>query len=623
MATAVFAVAWAVLLTSPGGPERAVQLVLVVVPLGLGWLLAVRAPASPVAGALAWLAALMVATPVVELRLPVFGAGAWPWQVVGFMVLLLVFPDGLLPGRWWRAVAVCVPGSALLVQAAFLVTMNHHDEPHARSPVTVPEAVWLPVMFAALGVLLAVVVACLAGVVVRYRRGGERTRQQLRWLILAAGSVVLLMVGSWAVNTLAGPHPWAYATFLVGIVLLVPAAVTVAILRHDLFEIDRILSDSVAWVLTMAAAAAALAVLIVGVGYVAGRDSEAGLTGAVFVVAVLLLPLHRRLHDLVGRVLDRDRTVLVARIGRFVERVRDGSAEPEQVEAVLREAVGDPGLVLRLTEVDGGGHVDLSGTVAAAPEGIHVPLRTADTQIGVLVVSPGSARRVRRARLAASAARLPIEVSRLRLGLRRAVQDVADSRRRLMYAVVDERRRLERDLHDGAQQELVAVGMQLRAAQRRLPAGDPVAAELDEAVARLAGTVGTLRRLAHGVRPASLDDGLPAALARLAADCPLPVHLDVAADEVPEVVAVTAYFVVAEATTNVLKHARAGEVRVTVRRSGDGLTIRVADDGVGGAPTGSGLTALRDRVASIGGTLAVASPDGAGTTVEVVLPCAS
>jgi len=118
---------------------------------------------------------------------------------------------------------------------------------------------------------------------------------------------------------------------------------------------------------------------------------------------------------------------------------------------------------------------------------------------------------------------LPIEVSRLRIGLRRALTEVDESRRRLVSATIDERRRLERDLHDGAQQQLVAIGMQLRAAQYRLRPDDPVSDDLELAVERLEATVGELRRLAHSVRPASLDDGLPAALARLGAECPLPV----------------------------------------------------------------------------------------------------
>jgi signal transduction histidine kinase len=549
---------------------------------------------------------------------------AWPWQLTGFLALLLVFPDGLLPGRRWRLVAAGIPVSALAIGVAMTVTMDYAEPRHFTAPVLVPEPIWMPLMIAALAFLLAVVVACGTGVVLRYRRGDERTRQQLRWLILATGAVVVLMVTSWIVTSLELVGPEAYSAFLLGILVLVPAAVAIAVLRHDLFEIDRILSDSVAWLLTTLVAAALLTTGIVLAGYLAGRDSALGLTGAVFLVAVFLLPLHRRLHRAVGKVIDRDRTVLVDRIERFVERVRDGSAEPEEVETVLRSAVRDPELTLLFSDPAGAGLVDLSGTPQVPSANlVSVPLRTASAEIGMILVRAGSMRQLRRVRLAASAARLPIEVSRLRIGLRRALTDVAESRRRLVSATIDERRRLERDLHDGAQQQLVAIGMQLRAAQYRLRAGDPVSDDLELAVERLESTVAELRRLAHGVRPASLDDGLPAALARLGAECPLPVDFEVEETASSEVVTVTAYFVVAEAMANVLKHARASRIGINVERRGDGLRVAVIDDGIGGVPVETGLTALRDRVGSVGGRLTVTSGPTGGTTIEAVLPCAS
>jgi signal transduction histidine kinase len=442
--------------------------------------------------------------------------------------------------------------------------------------------------------------------------------------MLAAGGVVVLMLASWIVTSVGLVGPIAYSGFLLGILVLVPAAVAIAVLRYDLFEIDRILSDSVAWALTTVIAASLLAAGAVITGYVAGRDSVLGLTGSVFLVALLVLPLHRRLHRAVGKVLDRDRTVLVDQIERFVEHVRDGLAEPEAVEEVLRSAVRDPGLTLLLTDLAGTGYVDLEGA-PRSPTGnqLEVSLRTAHSEVGILLASPGSMRRLRRVKLAASVARLPIEVSRLRLGLRRALTEVDESRQRLVSATIEERRRLERDLHDGAQQQLVAIGMQLRAAQRRLPPDDSVANDLDLAVDRLQNTVDELRQLAHGIRPASLDDGLSAALARLGAECPLPVDFAVEDATDSEVVAVTAYFVVAEAMANVLKHAHASHIGISVQHRNGQLHVKVVDDGVGGVPVDAGLTTMRDRVGSVGGRLAVTSEPLGGTTIEAVLPCVS
>ncbi|WP_020388530.1 sensor histidine kinase [Kribbella catacumbae] len=550
------------------------------------------------------------------------GVVAWPWQLTGFLALLLVFPDGLLPGRRWKLVAVGVPVSALVV--GVVMTMDYAVPRYFTTPVLVPQPIWMPLMISALGLLLAVVVACGASVVLRYRRGGERTQQQLRWLILATGIVVVLMVASWIVTSFELVGPEAYFGFLLGILVLVPAAVAIAVLRHDLFEIDRILSDSVAWFLTTLIAAALLTSGVVLTGYLAGRDSVIGLTGSVFLVALVVFPLHRRVHYAVGRVLDRDRTVLIEQIESFVEQVRDGSAEPEEIETVLRTATRDPELTLLLSDPAGTGLVDLTGAARTpSPERIQVPLRTANADIGIILVNPGSMRRLRRVKLAASAARLPIEVSRLRIGLRRALTDVAESRRRLVSATIDERQRLERDLHDGAQQQLVAIGMQLRAAQYKLGMDDPVSGDLELAVERLETTVGELRRLAHGVRPASLDDGLPAALARLGAECPLPVDFEVEETASSEVVTVTAYFVVVEAMANILKHARASRIGINVERHDDGLRVAVRDDGIGGVPADTGLTALRDRVGSVGGRLTVTCGAAGGTTIEAVLPCAS
>ena len=192
------------------------------------------------------------------------------------------------------------------------------------------------------------------------------------------------------------------------------------------------------------------------------------------------------------------------------------------------------------------------------------------------------------------------------------------SRARIVEATADERRRLERDLHDGAQQQIVAAGMRLRSLQQRLPAASPEHAELDAAVEALQDTIAELRRLAHGIRPRRLDDGLPAALRALIADSAIPVELSVADVPTSDVVTTTGYFVVAETYANALKHARAQSISIAITGVNGGIHIEVSDDGLGGAETG--LTSVRDRVASLGGTLTVTSPPGAGTRIVVEIP---
>jgi signal transduction histidine kinase len=217
--------------------------------------------------------------------------------------------------------------------------------------------------------------------------------------------------------------------------------------------------------------------------------------------------------------------------------------------------------------------------------------------------------------------------------LEERVTRLSESREASVDAAEAERRRIERDLHDGAQQRLVAVAMDLGLARERLVAsGDERTAELvgnahDEAKRAIT----ELRELVRGIHPAVLTDrGLDAAISALAARCPVPVdvHVDPGVDEPrrpPAPVETAAYFVVAEALTNVAKHARASSARVRVLRRDDAIVVEVNDDGVGGAVAGEigGLAGLRDRVLAVQGTLRIASPPGGPTTLLAELPCGS
>jgi signal transduction histidine kinase len=199
------------------------------------------------------------------------------------------------------------------------------------------------------------------------------------------------------------------------------------------------------------------------------------------------------------------------------------------------------------------------------------------------------------------------------------------SRARIVAAGDMARRRIERDLHDGAQQRLVSLALQLRAAQTTLPpAAAGLAAELDGVAVGLTEVLDELRALACGIHPAVLGKGgLRAAIATLARRSPVPVRLDVRLDRrLPEPVELAAYYVVAEALTNVAKHAEATSVDVTVLVSAGALRVVVRDDGRGGADVtaGSGLVGLMDRVEALGGRLSLRSPRGWGTNLVIALP---
>ena len=219
-------------------------------------------------------------------------------------------------------------------------------------------------------------------------------------------------------------------------------------------------------------------------------------------------------------------------------------------------------------------------------------------------------------------------VARLDAELRAHVEELRASRARLVAVGDTERRRLERDLHDGAQARLVALAMLLAHARGRAQAEpDEIPELLDEAMSELRTSLAELRELARGINPAVLTErGLAPALDALAAKVPVPVTVDAdadAAERLPAPVAVAAYFAVSEALANVAKYARATEAKVAVRRSNGRVTVDVSDDGIGGAdPThGSGLLGLADRVGALDGTLSLDSPPGGGTRLHIELPC--
>ena len=234
--------------------------------------------------------------------------------------------------------------------------------------------------------------------------------------------------------------------------------------------------------------------------------------------------------------------------------------------------------------------------------------------------------------LAALAAWLEVRAARQLLGPNRAeqleqrVEEIAESRAGLVDAVDAERRRIERDLHDGAQQRLTSLAMNLGLARRTLKDVPPeVMQVIVEAHEEAQAAIDELRDLVRGLHPAVLEDrGLDAALSGIAARAPLPVRLDVElSGQIAPTVEAVAYFTVSEALTNVAKHARAKQVDVSVRTTGDRLRLIISDDGVGGADPsrGTGLTGLRKRAASVDGTLSVLSPLGGPTTITVELPC--
>ena len=551
---------------------------------------------------------------------------AWPLLFAGVTALAWVFPDGRLPSARWRPWAIAATLSYAGLIVCTLVEAVPFSEPFADVPRPFTgvsgAAIGVPLSLCALGSLGALVGAVLA-VRSRLRRATGIERQQLRWLAYAAALVpaaVAICLLEVAVTGDDGPIALAG-----GIVALtaVPAAVGVAILRYRLYEIDRLINRTLVYGVLTAALAAVFAAVSLGIGVAVGSGSTLATAAATLAVALLFGPLRARVQLLVDRRFDRARYAGLQAVQQFLEDLRAGRAAPEATGAMLAQALGDPALELRF-RLDGDVEVDAAGRVLEGPDPpgrMRTPVRRGGLALATVVHDPALGERPDLLDSTIGAAGLAIEIARLRVEVRRQLAEVEASRARIVTAGYEERRRLERDIHDGAQQRLVSIGLALRHLQHQLP--DP--APLDPVVAEVSGAIEELRELARGVRPAGLDDGLGHALRALAARSRLRTRIDVTDERFEDRIETAAYFVASEALANAAKHARAATVAVAATRSNGSLVVRVRDDGVGGAvpSEGSGLAGITDRVAALGGSVSVTSPPGRGTEVVAELPCGS
>ena len=303
---------------------------------------------------------------------------------------------------------------------------------------------------------------------------------------------------------------------------------------------------------------------------------------------------------------------------------------PERADLrdALARALGDPALELAFWMPELSRYVDAGGAPAELP-GEDDARRTV-TEIDhhgehVAAIVHDRAQDTETVRAAGAATALTLENQRLDAELRARLVELRASRARLVEAADGERRRLERNLHDGAQSRLVALALNLRLARMSVADGSDTAALLDGSIDELGQSLKELRDLARGIHPAVLSErGLEPAVRALAARAPVPVDIvGQAAGRLPAAVETAAYFVVSEALTNVSKYAHARHATVRVERVDGQLLVEVSDDGVGGASAsqGSGLRGLADRVAALSGTLDVTSPPGRGTQLRARLPC--
>jgi signal transduction histidine kinase len=615
---------------------------------GAGLVLAIRRPANPIGWLLLAnglvLVAHQVATPYADYAvledpdaLPggewavLFHERAWPTLFICVTAIALVFPDGRLPSPRWRRIAIVAGASFAALTVVSLLSAERYSEKfeHVASPL--PElsesVVGLPFMISGLGSLAGLVAAALA-VRTRMKRASLVERLQLRWLAFAALLVPTAVVASLIESTLTGSE--GAVTMIAPVVALtaIPVAIGVAVMRYRLYEIDRLINRTLVYVTLTAALAATFAAISLTLGVAIGSGSTLPTAAATLVVVLLFRPLRSRVQTLVDRRFDRARYEGLRKIERFLEELRAGRAAPEATGEVMAEAIGDPGLELFFWLPAEEVHVDALGhAVDELPTagGARTPVRRGGLELATVVHDRALAERPDLLESVIEAAGLAIEIARLRVEVRRRLAEVEESRARIVTAGYEERRRLERDLHDGAQQRLVSIGLALRHVQGQLPTPSPEAAELNATVEEVSDAIEELRELARGVRPAGLDDGLSPALRELASRSPLQTKVEATEERFEDKLETAAYFVASEALANAAKHAHASHVALSAARQNGQLVICIRDDGVGGAipSEGSGLTGMTDRVAALGGSLCVESPAGHGTVVTAELPCES
>jgi signal transduction histidine kinase len=325
----------------------------------------------------------------------------------------------------------------------------------------------------------------------------------------------------------------------------------------------------------------------------------------------------------------RARMIQSGAVSELVARLSETPQRGELRDALAR-ALGDESLELAYWLPERNRFVDVQGHPVKLPDPgtdrAVTKVKREGSYVAALVHDPVLDEQHGHVEAVCSAASLALENERLEAELRAKVEELRDSRQRMLRIGLEERRRLERDLHDGAQQRLVSTALSMRLARARLRE-QPEAAEqlLNGASEELDAALDELRELARGIHPAVLSDrGLDTALEALAHRTPLPVELEATPGRrLPEAVELAAYFVVSEALTNVVKYADATHATVNVASENGRVVVQVADDGVGGADPerGTGLRGLADRLAVLEGRLEIDSPPGRGTTVIARIPC--
>jgi len=582
----------------------------------------------------------------------------WIWfvgVVFGVTFVPLLFPNGHLPSRRWRPVA-WLAGAGLgvfVVGSAFLPGVIPGTDNASVNPFgfggTIGHTVFGAMRPVGTFLLLLAGLLSLASLVFRYRSSGRTQREQLRWLIFSGLVVGIgILVGVFVGTLVSDPRVAtdienAISSFTV---MTIPIAIGIAILRRGLYDIDLVLNKTVVYGALAAFITGVYVAIVVGLGTLVGRGGQPNVALSILatgVIAVAFQPVRERVQRFANRLVYGKRATPYEVLSEFSDRLGGTYDTEDLLPRMARILAEGTGAIRTDVWLASGSELrpDASWPQDAPvlprlpadpfPE-TFFPVRHQGELLGALSLekrageSPSATEQKLVEDLAGQAG-LVLRNGRLTEELRQRLEDLQASRQRLVAAQDEERRKIERNIHDGAQQQLVALAIQLKLAEQLI---DRDADKAKTLLGQLQGAAGSaledLRDLARGIYPPLLaDQGLAAALEAQARKAAVPVSVESdGMGRFSQDVEATVYFCTLEALNNVAKYA--GATRATIRlANGEGyLRFEIQDDGVGFDPNatgyGTGLQGMADRLAAQGGELHVTSSPGSGTTIEGRVP---
>jgi signal transduction histidine kinase len=586
----------------------------------------------------------------------------WLWApAVGLMgtFLVLLFPDGRLPSRRWRLVAWLSGLAIILPSIADMLTSDSFTNlgfPGVENPLGIEalQPILIPLGYS-VALLPICMVACAVGLVQRFRRSRGVERLQLKWLaagaaVVAAGYILFWVIG---IGYTSDPTPPLWSRVVQdGVAVsfgLIPIAAGIAILKHRLFDIDIVINKALVYGALVAFITAIYVGIVVGIGALIGSGDEPNLglsLAATAIVALAFQPVRSRVQSLANRLVYGQRLSPYQAVTEFSSRIAT-SLSFEQVLPRMAEAaakgVGGTRAGVKMF-LPGGGtqaafwpdHTQTNSSDSFGPadrfdrtlEVIHQGEQVGEISVAKAPgeqLDPGEDKLLKNL---ASQAGLAMRNLRLTAELQQKLIELQESRKRIVEAQDAERRRMERDIHDGAQQQLVSLAVKLSLA-KNLALKDPAKAGemLDQVKAETNQVVESVRDLARGIFPPLLAErGLGEALSSHAQKTHSQITIEDQTNRArfsPEIESAV-YFTVREALQNASKHAPDAPITVGLSTDGDHLRFQVADQGPGfdteRAKGGLGLGNMSDRIEAIGGEFEISSQPGRGTTVEGRVP---